>query len=94
MNSTLEAPTSVDISDNAVVVDNYTWIATEFGQYRVEASRWGTYSSYDKDGQQLVTGLTEEAVLAVTPMHLEANSPGYDGKYDGATFSSSVGVKL
>ncbi len=94
MNSTTEAPTSVDVPANAVVVDNYTWYATEFGQFRVEASRWGTYSSYDKDGQQLVTGLTEEAVLAVTPMHLEANSPDYDGKYDGSKFSSSVGVKL
>ncbi len=94
MISTLEPSTSVDVPDNAVVVDNYTWITTEYGQFRIEPSRWGTYTSYDKDGTQLVTGLTEEAVLTITPMHLEANSPGYDGKYDGSKFSSSVGVKL
>jgi len=94
MNSTAEAPTSVDVPENSVVVDNYIWHASDYGQFRVEESRWGTYCSYDKDGNGLVTALTEEAVMAVTPMHLEANSPDYDGKYDGATFSSSVGVKL
>lgn len=92
--STLESPTSVDVPANAVVVDGYVWHTCEFGQFRIEESRWGLFSSYNKDGLQLVTGLTEEAVLTVTPMHLEANSPGYDGKYDGSKFSSSVGVKL
>ena len=94
MNSTVEAPTSVDVPENSVVVDNYTWYASDYGQFRIEKSRWDLYTSYDKDGIGLVTGLTEEAVLNVTPMHLEANSPDYDGKYDGSKFSSSVGVKL
>ena len=92
--STKSAAKATTVPDDAVVVDNYVWHATEFGKFRVEESRWGTFISIDKDGQQLVTGLTEEAVITVTPMHLEANSPDYDGKYDGAQFSSSVGVKL
>ena len=93
-NSTIETTKTVDVPANTVVVDNYTWYATEWGQFRVEQSRWGTYTSYDKDGNGLVTGGTEDAVLTITPMHFEANSPDYDGKFDGATFSSSVGVKL
>ena len=94
MNSTTESPTSVHVPENSVVVDNYTWHAADYGQFRIEKSRWGLFTSYDKDGIGLVTGLTEEAVLDVTPMHLEANSPDYDGKYDGSKYSSSVGVKL
>ena len=94
MNSTIEVTKSVDVPANAVVVDSYTWYATEWGQFRIEKSRWGLYTSYNKDGLQLVTGMTEDAVVAITPMHLEANSPDYDGKFDGSKYSSSAGVKL
>ena len=93
--STVEINKSTNTPANAITdADNHTWYSTEFGEFRVSKSRWGTYTSYDKEGNGLVTGLTEEAVITVTPMHLEANSPGYDGKYDGSKFSSSAGVKL
>ena len=92
--SATEAAKAISIPETAVVVNNYTWHTTEFGQFRIEKSRWGLYTSYNKDGLQLVTGLTEDAVLSITPMHLEANSSDYDGKFDGSKYSSSAGVKL
>ena len=95
-NATLQAEAikATTIPEDAVVVDGYVWITTEFGQYRIETTRFGLFKSIDKDGNDLVTGGTEEAVLRITPMHLEANSPDYNGRYDGNKFSSFVSGKL
>ena len=89
-----EAIKSTTIPENAVVVNNYTWHTCEFGQFRIDKTRFGLYKSIGKDGDELVTGATEDDVVDVTPMHLEANSPDYDGRYDGSKFSSFVSVKL
>ena len=94
--STLHAAAieATTVPPNTVVVDNHVWHACDYGQFRIEKTRFGLYKSIGRDGEALVTGETEEAVIAVTPMHLEANSPDYDGKYDGNKFSSFVSGKL
>ena len=65
-----------------VSVDEYAWFTCESGTYRVEKTRFGLYKSIDKEGNDLITGLTEEAIHNCTPLHLLAQQPDYDGRYD------------
>ena len=65
-----------------VSTDEYAWFTCEHGQYRVEKTRFGLYKSIDKEGNDLITGLTEEAIHNCTPLHLLAQQPDYDGRYD------------
>ena len=89
-----EAIKATTIPENAVVVDGYTWHACSFGQFRIAETRFGLYKSIDKNGDDLVTGATEDGVIAITAMHLEANSADYDGKFDGSKFPAIVSGKL
>ena len=66
----------------AVSVDEYAWFSTEHGAYRVVQTRFGLYKSIDKEGTDLITALTEEGIHACTPLHLLAQQPDYDGRYD------------
>ena len=65
-----------------VSTDNYAWFITEHGSYRVVETRFGLYTSIDKEGNDLITGLTEEAIHNCTPLHLLAQQPDYDRRYD------------
>jgi len=55
----------------------------------VEQSRWKTWTSYDKDGNSLITSLTEETCVAATRFYLKGKQEGweetqtYSGKVDG-----------
>ena len=73
-----------------VSTDNYAWFTCEHGQYRVLKTRFGLYKSIDKEGNDLLTGLTEEGVHSCTPMHMLANAPGYDGRYDTVVGSAAI----
>ena len=48
------------------MTDTYEWYKVRDQEYRVERSRWGTFKSIHKDGTELVTGLTEDAVRRCT----------------------------
>lgn len=74
-------------------VELETWYTTEFGDYVIRPTRF-MFASYDREGKPLVFGATPEAVAACTPLHLEAYSPGYDGRYDNVLGSAIVGGKL
>ena len=63
-------------------VDEYTWTTCEYGQYRIEKTRWGTYRSINKEGKALVIGPSEEAVHIMTPVHMFAHTSDYDGRHD------------
>jgi len=78
----------------AVSVDEYAWFSTEHGSYRVVETRFGLYKSIDKDGKGLITALTEEGVHACTPLHLLAQQPDYDGRYDNVMGKSTPHVDL
>jgi hypothetical protein len=73
-----------------VSTDNYAWFTCEHGSYRVVETRFGLYKSIDKQGNDLITGLTEQAIHDCTPLHLLAQQPDYDGKYDTVIGSASV----
>jgi len=78
----------------AVSVDEYAWFSTEHGSYRVVETRFGLYKSIDKDGKGLITALTEEGVHACTPLHLLAQQPDYDGRYDTVMGKATPHVDL
>jgi len=77
-----------------VSTDEYAWFTCEYGQYRVVETRFGLYKSIDKEGNGLITGLTEEAVHSCTPLHLLAQQPDYDGRYDHVMGKSTPHVDL
>ncbi len=67
---------------STITTETYEWFTTEYGQYRVVETRFGLYKSIDKEGNDLITGLTEDAIHNCTPLHLLAQQPDYDGRYD------------
>jgi len=71
------------------------WTA-EYGDFAIKKTRFGLYTSYDRDGVELVTAGTYEVCWKVTPAHLRWAVEGYtpvEGQEIG-TYSASVGVKL
>jgi hypothetical protein len=57
--------------------------------FYVEQSSWGSWKSYDKDGNSLITSLTQEACITATRFYLKGKQEGweetktYSGKVDG-----------
>ena len=76
-----KTPTKTKTSPT-ITTDTFDWFTCENGQYRVVKTRFGLYKSIDKEGNDLITALTEEGVHNCTPLHMLANAPGYDGRYD------------
>ena len=77
------------------MTETYTWHQTgNYAKFRIEASRYGLFVSYDEEGTQLVTALTEEVCLRVTPFHQECNAPDYDGRHDLSTHAAGKVVDL
>ena len=57
--------------------------------YEIKKTRFGLYTSYDKDGNELVTGLTAEAVDYVT---MNIHIPVLQGTFDGYTSTPFNGI--
>ena len=54
--------------------------------FTIEKTSYGLYTSYDKDGKELVTSLTEETCRAMTHFYLKGKQDKFTGKasrYDG-----------
>ena len=71
---------------------DYEWYETPYGKFRVEQKRFGTWSSYDKDGQGILTTLSKEHLISSTRWYLQAKQEGFPDQtiqYDG-----TVGGKL
>ena len=80
--------------ESAASTDEFTWFPTKYGDYRIERTRWGMYRSIDRDGLALVIGMTEQAVNDMTPVHLFAHSPEYDGSHDVSVRADQGFVEL
>jgi len=68
---------------------DYDWIDDCF---RVEEKRWGTWTSYDKEGKELITSLQKDICTNATRWYLKNKQEGFVEnavKYEGA-----VGGKL
>jgi hypothetical protein len=59
--------------------------------FRVEKSRWGTWKSYTKEGNPIITSLTEESCIDATRSYLKWQQEGFN---DTKTYEGSVGGKL
>ncbi len=70
-------------------MQEYEWIDDCF---RVEEKKWGTWSSYDKEGKELITSLQKELCISATRWYLKEKQEGFvenQVKYEGV-----VGGKL
>lgn len=60
--------------------------------FRVEEKKWGTWTSYDKEGKELITSLQKELCVSATRWYLKEKQEGFvenEVKYEGV-----VGGKL
>jgi hypothetical protein len=71
---------------------DYEWYETPYGKFRVEQKRFGTWTSYSKDGEGILTTLSKEHLISSTRWYLQAKQEGFPDptiQYDG-----TVGGKL
>ena len=61
------------------------------GAFTVKKQRWGTFVSYDLEGNGIITSLTEELCISTTRWYLKAKQEGFE---DSKTYESVVGGKL
>jgi hypothetical protein len=81
--TTLTAPTEATLDQEAKWIDD---------AFRVESTKWGTWNSFDKEGKQLVTSLTEEICKNATRFYLKGAQEGFTDS--GAKYDRQVGGKL
>jgi hypothetical protein len=70
-------------------MQEFEWIDDCF---RVEEKKWGTWTSYDKEGKELITSLQKELCISATRWYLKNKQEGFvenEVKYEGV-----VGGKL
>ena len=61
------------------------------GAFTVDKASWGTWRSYDAQGKELVTSLTEESCINSTRFYLKGLQEGFS---DTALHEGTVGGKL
>ena len=62
--------------------------------FRVYKTQYGLYHSADKEGEELVTGLTEELVIRMTRFYLKGRQEGWDEENSRVMNDGKVGGKL
>jgi hypothetical protein len=45
--------------------------------FLVDQHSWGTWQSYDQEGRELITSLTEESCIAATRCYLKQRQEGF-----------------
>jgi hypothetical protein len=60
--------------------------------FTVRKQKWGTYVSYDEEGTELITSLTEELCVSATRWWLKARQDGFTES--ATTYTSVVDGKL
>ena len=60
--------------------------------FYVEQSSWGSWKSYDKNGNSLITSLTQEACIAATRFYCKGLQEGFGESTK--SYEGSVGGKL
>jgi hypothetical protein len=61
------------------------------GCFTVDKARWGTWRSFDREGKEIITALTEEQCVSATRWYLKARQEGFE---ETPTHSGFVGGKL
>lgn len=61
------------------------------GCFTVDKARWGTWRSFDTEGNGIITALTEEQCVSATRWYLKCLQEGFP---EAATHEGTVGGKL
>jgi hypothetical protein len=59
--------------------------------FYVQQKKWGTWHSYDKEGNGLITSLTEDQCISATRFYLKGKQEGFT---ESRTYEGEVGGKL
>jgi hypothetical protein len=59
--------------------------------FYVEKKKWGTWDSSDKEGNGLITSLSEDSCIAATRYYLKGRQEGFS---TSRTYEGEVGGKL
>ena len=73
-----------------------TFYTTPYGDFAIKHTRFGLHTSYDREGNELVTALEWKHTFEMTPWHLKWAVEGYtppEGT-EQATYDSVVSGKL
>lgn len=62
------------------------------GCFTVDKARWGTWRSFDAEGKEIITALTEEQCISATRWYLKSKQEGFTD--EARTYDSVVGGKL
>ena len=73
---------------------NYEWYETPYGKFRVKEKRFGTWSSYGEDGEELITALTREICVNMSGFHLEGVATNWANARSSKPFDGTVSGKL
>jgi len=63
------------------------------GCFTVDKARWGTWRSFDRDGKEILTSLTEEECVRATRWYLKGLQEGWDD-HNTVKHEGTVGGKL
>ena len=61
------------------------------GAFTVDKARWGTWRSFDREGKEILTALTEEQCVSATRWYLKCKQEGFP---EATTHEGTVGGKL
>ena len=61
------------------------------GAFTVDKARWGTWRSFDREGKEIITALTEEQCVSATRWYLKCLQEGFP---ETKTHEGTVGGKL
>ena len=61
------------------------------GAFTVDKARWGTWRSFDREGKEILTALTEEQCVSATRWYLKYLQEGFP---ETKTHEGTVGGKL
>lgn len=99
-NASAKLKTKVDIKPELaevkpeISIDQYAWTATEWGKFRIEQTRFGLFTSFNAEGEALITGPTEQAVKDCTAMHLHSHTPEGKGLYSVSSKAVASAIDL
>ena len=103
--STMDQCSPADIAADPTIVSQETpmtehldkYYAYEYGDFAIRKTRFGVFTSYDRELVDLVTAGTYEVCMQATLSHLRWAREGYvapEGKESTADYSATVGGKL
>ena len=75
-------------------IAEHEWFETPYGTFRVEQKRFGTWTSYSKEGKVRHHRTHEGAVMAMSPFHLEGVATNWANCRTSDPYDGTVGGKL